>query len=301
MDKVGRVPSVFVKLFTRDVLTGPARGRVLIGLIDQYVPSWAPHRYGWSVPLRNVYDPDRFEEFWQGLELQLDWRNQQRTATGEARTRVGPYSTLASVELKGEQNRTLDLDALAGFMQESGQPLDLVYAVLHLFHPDDLFTAGRGGHLFGEVSGTPLLAVSERGLKECLTDLAWGNVFGPPYVELFGGADRVRSAPAALVRELGPDRFYLQLTGDILDVRQDRVALTAAREAVKAHLGADCFAGYPGPLRAPRLPFAAEEGLWSPPAGLDVPDDLRAMLDQAVRSGKTLPPPLVVIEKGRQR
>jgi hypothetical protein len=295
------VPSVFVKLFTRDVLTDPEQGRALIGLIDQYVPSWAPHRYGWSVPLRNVYDPDRFEEFWRGLELQLDWRNQQRTATGEAHTRVGPYSTLASVELEGEQNRTLDLDALAGFIQECGQPLDLVYGVLHLFHPDDRFTDGHGGRLFAEVSGTPLLRVSERGLKECLTDLAWGNVFGPPYVELFGGADRVRSAPAALVRELGPDRFYLQLTGNILDIEQDRDALTAAREAVKAHLGADCFAGYPGPLRAPRLPFAAEEGLWSPPAGFEIPDNLRAMLDQAVLSGKTLPPPLVVIDKRRQR
>jgi hypothetical protein len=295
------VPSVFVKLFTRDVLTDPEQGRALIGLIDQYVPSWAPHRYGWSLPLRNVYDPDRFEEFWRGLELQLDWRNQQRTATGEAHTRVGPYSTLASVELEAEQNRTLDLDALAGFIQECGQPLDLVYGVLHLFHPDDRFTDGHGGHLFAEVSGTPLLRVSERGLKECLTDLAWGNVFGPPYVELFGGADRVRSAPAALVRELGPDRFYLQLTGNILDIEQDRDALTAAREAVKAHLGADCFAGYPGPLRAPRLPFAAEEGLWSPPAGFEIPDNLRAMLDQAVLSGKTLPPPLVVIDKRRQR
>lgn len=38
------MPSVFVKLFTRDVLTDPAQGRALIRLIDQYVPSWAPHR-----------------------------------------------------------------------------------------------------------------------------------------------------------------------------------------------------------------------------------------------------------------
>lgn len=293
------MPSVFVKLFTRDVLTDPAQGRALIRLIDQYVPSWAPYRYGWSVPLRNVYDPDRFEEFWKGLELQLDWRNQKRTAKGEANTRVGPYDTLASVELEGEQNPSLDLDALADFMQECAQPLDLVYGVLHLFHPDDLFTKGHGGRLFGEVQGTPLFAVAERELKRCLPDLAWGNVFGPPYVELFGGADRVRSAPAALVRELGPGRFYLQLTEDIEDVQQDRDALTAARGAVKAHLGADCFAGYPGPLRAPRLPVAALEGLWSPMAGVDVSDELREMLDQAVRSGKKLPPPL--FEKWQQR
>jgi hypothetical protein len=287
-------------MFTRDVLTDPGPGRTLIRLIDQYVPSWAPHRYGWSVPLRNIYDPDRFEEFWKGLEYNLDWRNAKRTATGHVTTRVGPRDSLSSITLSGEQNRALDLAAVNSFVQDCGQPLDLAYGVLHLFHPDELYTSGRGGHLFGENQGTPFLAVAERGLKECLPDLAWGNVFGPPYVELFGGADRVRSAPAALVRELGPDRFYIQLTGDILDVQQDRDALTAAREAVKAHLGADCFAGYPGPLRAPRLPMAAEEGLWSPPEGFDVPDDLRVMLNQAVRSGKTLPPPSGVIEKRRQ-
>jgi len=293
------VPSVFVKLFTRRVLTDPADGRTLIRLIGEHAPSWLPHRFGWSVPLRNVFDPDRFEEFWTGLEYNLDWRNAKRTAAGHVTTRVGPRDTLSSVELNGERSRALDPAALASLVREAGPALDLAYGLLHMFHPDDLFTGGHGGHLFGENQGTPFLAVTERGLKECLPDVAWANVFGPPYVELFGGAGRVRSAPAAVVTELGPDRFYLQLTGDLTDVADDRAALVAARDAVKEHLGADCFAGYPGPLRAPRLPMAAQEGLWSPPAGFDVPDDLREMLDQAVREGKTPPPPAGVIEKGR--
>jgi hypothetical protein len=295
------VQSVFVKQFTRSVLTDPVEGCTLIRLIGEYVPSWLPYRYGWSNPLRNVYDPDNFKHFWSQLQYHLDWRNEKRTATGEEYTRVSPYSTLSSIELKGEQTRALDLSALAGFVQECGSALDLTYGVLHLVHPDELFTGGHSGHLFGDIRGRPVLAVQERDLKECLPDLAWGNVFGPPYVELFGGADRVRTAPAALVTELGPDRFYLQLTGDITDVEQDRAALTAARDAVKEHLGADCFAGFPGPLRAPRLPMAAEEGLWSPPEGFDIPDDLRQMLDQAARDGKNLLPPAGVIEEGQPR
>jgi hypothetical protein len=295
------VEAVFAKLFTRSLLTDPQQGRTLIRLIGEHVPSWLPQRFGWSTPLRNVYDADRFEEFWTGLEYGLDWRNAKRTATGHVTTRVGPRDTLSSIELTGERKRGLDLGALAGLVRDCGQALDLTYAALHLFHPDEVYTADHGGHLFGENRGTPFLAVAERGLKECLPDVAWGNVFGPPYTELFGGAARVRSAPAALVAETGPDRFYLQLTGDIADVENDRAALTAARDAVKQHLGADCFAGGPPPLRAPRLPMAAEEGLWSPPEGFDVPDDLRQMLDQAVRDGKVLPPPAGVIEKGRAR
>jgi hypothetical protein len=296
------VHTVFVKLFTRNVLTDPEQGRTLIRLIEQYAPCWMPHRYGWSVPLRNTYDRDRFEDFWTGLEYNLDWRNAKRTATGHVTTRVGPRDTLSSIGLTGEQTHALDLATLADLVQGSARPLDLVYGVLHLFHPDDLYTGGHGGRLFRENRGTPppFLAVQESGLRECLPDLAWGNVFGAPYVELFGGAERVRSTPAARVTQVGPERYYLQLTDDITDVQQNRAAFTAAREAAKEHLGADCFAGYPGPLRAPRLPMAAEEGLWSPPAGFDVPDELREMLDQAVREGKTLPPPSGVIEKGRR-
>lgn len=293
-------PSVFVKLFTRSPLTDVADGRTLIGLIGEHVPYWAPYRYGWSMPLRNIFDPGRFEDFWQQLQLHLRWRNEKRTATGEAYTRVSPYATLSAIELEGEQNRALDTGALAGLLQACAGPLDLVYGLLQPFHPGEL--ARNGGRLFADVQGTPVLAVAERGLKECLTDLAWGNVFGPPYVALFGGADRVRTAPAALVRELGPDRFYLQLTGDIRDVADNRPALTAAREAVRQHLGADCFAGYRGPLRAPRLPPAAEEGLWSPPAGMTLTAELQQMLDKAARDGKTLPPPLIErVPQGDQR
>lgn len=292
------MPRIFIKLFTRSLLTDPEQGRTLIRLVGEHVPYWLPHRYGWSVPLRNVYDPDRFDEFWTGLQYNLDWRNAERTATGQAGTRVGPHETLSSIKLTGEQNRALDESALVSLVQDCGRALDITYGVLHLSHPGDQFTGGGGGHLFGDM---PLLAVAERGLKECLPDLAWGNVFGPPYVDLFGGADLVRSAPAALVTELGPDRFYLQLTDDITDVVHDRAALTAVRDAVKEHLGADCFSGYPGVLRAPRLPMAVEEGLWSPPVGFDVPDDLQEMLDRAVREGKTLPPPAGVIEKGGQQ
>jgi hypothetical protein len=291
------VHTVFLKLFTRDVLTDPDRGRALIGLIDQYLPGWAPDRYGWSVPLRNVYSPHGFEDFWTGLEYGLDWRNARRTARGSVNTRVGPRDTLSSIALSGEQTRALDLTALASFTQACGQPLDLAYGLLHLFHPDDLYTGGHPGHLFDENQGTPFLGVYERGLTECLPDLAWGNVFGAPYVDLFGGADRVRSAPAALITELGPEQFYLQLTEDITDVQLSRAAFAAAREAAKEHLGADCFAGYRGPLRAPRLPPAAEEGLWSPPEGFDIPDDLQEMLEHAVRSGKRPPPSPGIIEQ----
>jgi hypothetical protein len=295
---VAGTPSVFVKLFTRNPLTDVAQGRTLVRLIGEHVPYWMPYRYGETEPPRNVFDPDMLEDFWQ-IQLSILWRNKERTAGGGAQTRVGPRSTFSWIDLEGEQNPALDLSALSALMQDCAEPLDLAYGMVHLFHPDELIP--DGGNLFNLVQGMRLLAVSERGLKACLPDLAWGNVFGPPYVELFGGADRVRTAPVALVRELGPERFYVQLTENIQDVQDKRQALTTARDAAKRHLGADCFRGYRGHLRTPSLPMGAEEGLWSPPRGMAVPDDLQQMLDKAVRDGKTLPPPPYEIVREEQR
>lgn len=282
-------PDVFVKLFTRRTLTDPADGRTFIDLLSQHVPSWMPCRYGWSTPLRHVYDPGRFDHFWSQLQYHLDWRNEKRTATGEAYTRVGPYATLSTIELKGQQKKQLDPAEVAALAQDCAAPLDLAYGLVHLFDPAE--QRDHGGRMFRDIQGEPFLLAEHNRLEDGLPDLAWGNVFGPPYVDLFGGAQRVRSAPAAVVRELGPEVFWLQLTGTLADVRDDRGALTTARAAVRQHLGADCFLGYAGPVRAPRLPRAAEEGLWSPPTGFEPPEDVRAMLQAAASSGKTLPPP----------
>lgn len=278
-------PAVFAKLFTQRLLTEQADGRTFIRLLGEHVPSWLPHRYGWSSPLRHVYDPTSFGHFWTQLEYHLDWRNEKRTATGEAYTRVSPYSTLAYIELKGELKRDLDPSQLAALAQDCAEPLELTYGIIHLHDPAE--ETRHGGGLFGTIQDRPVLIASEEILHEGLPDLAWGTIFGPPYVALFGGAERLRTAPAALVRELGPDRFYLQLTGELTDVRTNRSALLAARQAAKAHLGADCFRGYPGQVRAPRLPGAAEAGLWSPPPGFEPPEELRQILERAAQSSQS--------------
>jgi hypothetical protein len=99
----------------------------------------------------------------------------------------------------------------------------------------------------------------------------------------FFGVERLRSAPAAVVRELRPGYFYVQLTDDLADVREDRPLFTAAREAVKQHLGRDCFYTEDAavPLRAPVFPTAAEDGLWKPVKGTRMTDELRALLAKA--------------------
>lgn len=68
-----------------------------------------------------------------------------------------------------------------------------------------------------------------------LPALYWSQVFGPPYVRLFG-LEKLLSTPAFKVEQLGPETVYLQLTESIFDVRERYDHVDAVREKVKAHI-----------------------------------------------------------------
>jgi hypothetical protein len=108
-------------------------------------------------------------------------------------------------------------------------------------------------------------------LWHCLPQLQWGTLFGAPYVRLFG-RDKLLSAPAAVVEELGPEMIYLQLTQRITNVTDDLSAYFALRRRVKEHIGADCFF-HPhqgrGPYRAPTFALEPPHGFGEPPGTID--------------------------------
>lgn len=84
------------------------------------------------------------------------------------------------------------------------------------------------------------LFVTTHLLRHWLPDMLWATVFGPAYVRMFG-KERLLSAPAYLVEELGPQTIYLQLTPNLADIEERFAEVMAARERVKLHLGTDAF------------------------------------------------------------
>lgn len=260
-----------VELFTPSQLTDPAEGRVLLGALEQHVPSWMPGRYGWSEPLRHVYSPDKAEHFWSrpsGLDVMF--RNARKSATGEVHRRTGPWDILSKIELVGTVARAdLRGGGVGRFLAECGRSLDITYAMAHIF--TDKQAADYYSAWFEFPPDEGVKTARQGPFPYFLRDLYWANVFGPPYTELFG-ADRLRTAPAADVTELRPGYFYVQLTGSILDLCEPDAlpGNQAARDAVKKHLGPDCFyqpGKDAGSHRAPSFRIAAEEGLWTPPKG----------------------------------
>jgi hypothetical protein len=268
------VTIAYAEVFTPGQLSDPDEGRVLIASLSEHVPSWTPYRYGWSEPLRNTYDPERFDHFWSQVGY---WRNATRTSEGSVEVRSGPWDILSKVQVSGEWTPELTGEGLGAFLADSGAALDISYGMAHRFTPDE--RAAYRNAWFGLSPEQDRVKKARQGtMPHVLRDLYWGNVFGPAYVELFG-VERLRTAPAAVVGELRPGYFYLQLTADITD----RAALAAAREKVKAHLGEECFhdPNATTPRRAPHFATAAEEGLWKPVKGTPMTDELRALLAKA--------------------
>jgi hypothetical protein len=273
------VSKVHVELFTTSPLADPAEGRALLHAVEQHIPSWTPRRYGQTEPLRHVYEPGRAEHFWSHPDG-LMFRNAPGSATGHIDGRVGPFDILSRIELSGTTTRgELDDGRIGAFLADCGKTMDVSYAMAHIFTPkqDDEYYAAW----FALSPGEGVKAARQGPFPYFLRDLYWGNVFGPPYVGLFG-ADQLRTAPAAVVTELRPGYFYLQLTDAILDLcdADALVSYRAVRDAVKEHLGPDCFydAGTTTPRRAPHWRTAAEDGLWKPSEGLRLSDEVQALL-----------------------
>lgn len=271
---------MYAELFTPEQPTDPADGRALLEALGRHVPSWMPHRYGWTQPFRHVYDPERIGHFW-GQRDGLMFRNARRTAEGGVRGRVGPWDILTKIEISGKAARAeLDSGGVGAFLADCGRSLDISYAMAHVFTPEQADTYYRS---WFELPPDDEKVAAQGPFPHFLRGLFWANVFGPPYTELFG-ADKLRTAPAAVTTELRPGYFYLQLTDTITDLYNPDAfsRYGAVRDAVKEHLGSDCFyqAGATTPRRAPTWRIAAEDGLRKPREDMQYPADVRALIER---------------------
>jgi hypothetical protein len=268
------VTIAYTELFTPSLLKDTGEGQALIQALAEHVPVWEPRRYGWSEPLRHKFDAENFDHFWNQVGY---WRNATRTANASVNVRTGPWDILSKVKISGTFTPELKGDGLGAFLADCGAALDITYAMAHLFTEEENSAYYRDW--FELPPGPESVKKAAQGtMPYFLRDLYWANLFGPPYTELFG-LGRLRTAPAAVAREVRPGYFYLQLTDDIAD----RDGIAAVREQVKAHIGADCFydPAATTPRRAPRFTTAAEDGLWKPVKGTNMTDELRALLEKA--------------------
>lgn len=268
----------YAELFTPTQLTDPDEGRALIEALSAHMPYWMPHRYGYAEPPRHTFTPERVEHFWSQRPY---FRNAARTLNGRVDIRVGPWDILSKIEMSGPFSPELKGDGLGAFLAACGAApaVDITYAMAHVFTEEEYGAYYRDWFELSPARKEPNTKSGAQGtMPYFLRNLYWANLFGPPYTQLFG-IERLRTAPAAVAREMRPGYFYLQLTDDIAD----RDGIAAIRERVKAHIGSDCFYDPKAttPRRAPRFTTAAEDGVWTPVEGTNWTDELRALYAKA--------------------
>jgi len=77
-------------------------------------------------------------------------------------------------------------------------------------------------------------------LVRSLPDIVWSQIFGPAYVKLFG-LNKLLSAPAYKVEQLGAETVYIQLSESLFDMHDRYEEVDAVRQAVKRHLDDNIF------------------------------------------------------------
>lgn len=246
---------LFVEVVTRSDITAVEFGRRYFELLGEHAPRWCPGKYGFSEPVRAPFSMEALPDAWKPWLL---WKSKRRgVAWGAVDMPVAAHerhSTLFVNAVLRESN-----SQLSALVQSLGESFCPDYGYAHLLTAKEI--RGYNRPEVARWNDGPLMSVPLHLLQEAIPDLYWANLFGPPYVELFG-AERIASAPVHSVVELSPDVFYLQLTPRIEDV-YDQTRFNHHRDLAKEHLGIDAFwrpDGRPGDYRQPdfKLPGADE-------------------------------------------
>lgn len=142
-------------------------------------------------------------------------------------------------------------------MQQLVGRFGATYGLIHYLGPAEIKALAGSDTVTGDEYNPPMLVVTRWDLVRCLPNLYWANIFGPEYVSLFGGIERVRQAPASVIREIAAETIYLQLSDDMRDVENRHAEMAERRECTKRFLGADCFFNdetrFKGRYRVPEL------------------------------------------------
>jgi len=235
--------NLFAGLVTPATLRDPDDGRDLFAMIEDVVPAWAAGKLGDEEPLRRPFDADHIEEVWgTGDEAWLLWwkSRQPGVASGTVFRRKRLIGH-ASLEFEAQPS-SVDAGPLAELLCRLAVRFRADWGFAHLLTPPDTIGVHDPGvkPIASLHDGEPWMGIDDVTLRLCVPELYWANVFGAPYVKLFG-ADRLASAPAHLVKQIGPEMFYLQLSESPRDLVDHFDQITQARAELKAHLGIDAF------------------------------------------------------------
>jgi hypothetical protein len=203
-------------------------------------------KYADCDPIRTVFDAGRIDDMADRL-LPLNtfyWNGIDGITKGAISLGQGRGKQTASLSVGTDIEQFDHPNDLPEAIQKVATRFGASYGFVHYLSEAEVTRLSGSDTIVGNEYNPYMLMISRWKLVRCLPNLDWGNIFGPEYVALFGGRDRVAAAPAAIVKELSPNTFYIQLSDNMLDFAMRHAQVDAVRERVKEYLGADCFFDY---------------------------------------------------------
>ena len=202
----------------------------------ELLPHYRPARWDRVEPIKHHFDIANIEQIWpEGVLDTVFWKK-----TGKNRAEGSWWERVESLNghhanLKVYVYDTKHQQELLDTIKELGVYMETDYAFLDAYtHQYKPVLLRNSGNIYGS------LTVTTHILRHWLPDMTWATVFGPAYIRLFG-KDNLLSAPACHVEDLGPEHVFIQLTASLDDLFEKFDEVMEAREAVKQHLGYDCF------------------------------------------------------------
>jgi len=207
------------------------------------LPQVRPTNWGWWEPLKQEFDAEHLDKLvpQSGNCETVHWeRRKKPKAEGSFGVRwrsgvPGVYDTHSDINFTVELGQ-VEQEALVAYLKEASVRSKADFAFVDALTPEYSEFARESEsapYRDGFLLATHLL-------RHWLPDVFWATVFGPAYVRLFG-KERLLTAPAYSVQELGPETIYVQLTGRITDVVEDHEGVQSCRKLLKEHLRSNAF------------------------------------------------------------
>lgn len=210
-------------------------------LIDEFLehlPAYRPDIWGTEEPLNLKFDSIQRRFFLRRGIPDIMWRRHGRM-DGEGRfqraVRAIQGDQHAFSWLSVSSFEAVEVEEIIAYLQFLAVTFGAEYAFCDTLNDRYKSTAARNGF-----APHGLMDVFTHKLRRWLPDIAWAQIFGPAYVELFG-IDKLLSSPAHVVKRLGEKSVYIQLTPSLFDVRDDFDRVSRVRHAVKRHLDNNIF------------------------------------------------------------
>jgi len=230
-------------VFSPLALTKPGDFLDAVQTFCRLLPQVRPTNWGWWEPLNQQFDDQNLSKLVppSGSCEPVHWQRRSRPKAEGAffvRWRSGSprvHDTHSKIDFTVELGQ-VEQEALVAYLKEASVRSKADFAFVDALTPEYGEFARESGsapYRDGFLFATHLL-------RHWLPDIFWGTVFGPPYVHLFG-KERLLTAPAYSVQELGPETIYVQLTGRIADVVEDHEGVQSCRKLFKEHLRSNAF------------------------------------------------------------